>query len=173
MAETRRTDQRLSAAEKRTQVVALRRQRASFDEIGRALGVTKQRAWSIYQKALQEVPAAELQEHMAEELALVDDAIANLWPLAHDHSRPRSAVEAWNCIARWAERKSRLLGLDAPAKSRIEVLTEEVVNAEIERIQADLARWEAEHPKDAADAMPPGERALALPPGEWTSQDGD
>ncbi len=48
MAETRRTGQRHSAAEKRAQVVEMRRQRASFGEIGCALGISKQRAWSIY-----------------------------------------------------------------------------------------------------------------------------
>ena len=68
MAETLRTAQRLTAAEKRAQVVAMRRQRAPFEEIGRALGVTKQRSWSIYQRALREIPAAQLEEHVAEEL---------------------------------------------------------------------------------------------------------
>ena len=89
MPDTIRSGQRITAAERRAEVVRLRRSRASFDEIGRALGVSRQRAWSIYQKALGEIPAAQLEEHLAEELALVDDAIADLMPLARDHAPSR------------------------------------------------------------------------------------
>jgi Sigma-70, region 4 len=129
---------RVTAAERRAQVVALRRGRATFDQIGRALGISKQRAHELYKQALAEIPAAQVSEHRAEELMLIDDAIRNLMPIARDHTRPRSAVEAWNAIRGWAERKARLLGLDAPRRQAIEVITSDVIAAEITRLEAEL-----------------------------------
>jgi len=115
--------QRVTAAERRAQVVALRRRRATFADIGRALGITKQRAHQLYEQALAEIPAQHLEEHRAEELVLIDDAIAALMRIARDSSTtPRTAVEAWTSVKGWAERKARLLGLDAPARHRIDVL---------------------------------------------------
>src|ERR1039457_565926 len=77
---------------------------------------------------------------------LIDDAIADLLPIARDHTRPRSAVEAWNAIRGWADRKARLLGLDAPARSKVEVITEEMVDAEIRRLETEMGRrWAMGH----------------------------
>jgi hypothetical protein len=137
MADTSRAGQRLAARERRTQVVALRRERATFEQIGQKLGVSKERAWKLYQEALAEVPAAHIEEHRAEELMLIDDAIADLLEMARDHERPRTAVEAWSSIRGWAERKAKLLGLDAP--QRHEVLTIDAIDAQIAALQAELA----------------------------------
>lgn len=130
--------QRVTAAERRAQVIAMRRSRATFDQIGRALGVSRQRAHELYRQALAEIPAAQLEEHRAEELMLIDDAIADLMIIARDHSRPRSAVEAWNAIRGWADRKARLLGLDAPRRQAVEVITSEMIETEISRLEAEL-----------------------------------
>jgi hypothetical protein len=127
-----------AAAERLADVVALRRQRLTQADIARQLGISQQRVSQLYAQALAEVPAAQVAEHRAEELMLIDDAIADLLPIARDHTRPRSAVEAWNAIRGWADRKARLLGLDAPARSKVEVITEEMVDAEIRRLEATL-----------------------------------
>src|ERR1035441_3982933 len=121
MADPPGSDQRLSAAERRAEVVRLRRSRLRFDEIGQTLGVTKERAWKIYQEALAAlhapdalpaIPAQDVEEHRAEELMLIDDAIRGLLPIARDRQHTRTAVEAWSAIRGWAERKAKLLGLD-------------------------------------------------------------
>jgi len=123
----------------------LRRSRASFDEIGRELGISRQRAWRIYQAALRQIPAASVGDHRVEELALIDDATRDLLLVAKDPSNLlRYRIEAWNGVCRWAERKARLLGLDAPAKRAIEVITQDVVEAEIARLEAELAAHDAE-----------------------------
>ena len=140
MAGTTRADQRLTVAERRARVIALRRNRVSFEDIGRALGISKQRAHQIYIKALAEIPAAEIGEHRAEELTLIDDAIRDLLRLARDHARPRTAVEAWNAIRGWSERKAKLLGLDAPSRKAIEVITTEMIEAEIARLEIELGK---------------------------------
>jgi hypothetical protein len=131
--------QSADAAERRAKVVAMRRRRATFDQIGRALGVTRQRAHEIYRSALAEIPAQQLEEHRAEELMLIDDAINHLMKIARgDATSPRTAVEAWNAIRGWADRKARLLGLDAPARHSLEVITTEAIEAEIARLEAEL-----------------------------------
>jgi hypothetical protein len=137
MADTSRSDQRVTAAERRAQVVALRRRRATFDQIGRALGVSKERAWKLYQEALAQVPAAQVDEHRAEELVLIDDAIAALMRIARDGgTSPRTAVEAWTSVRGWAERKAKLLGLDAP--TRFEHLTLDAIDAELRKAKAEM-----------------------------------
>jgi hypothetical protein len=134
--DTSRSGLRVTAAERRAQVVALRRRRATFDQIGRALGITRQRAWQLYQQALADAPAPHVDEHRAEELVLIDDAIADLMKLARDHNAPRTAVEAWNGIRGWSERKAKLLGLDAP--TRFEHLTIDAIDAEIRMLKAEM-----------------------------------
>jgi hypothetical protein len=134
---TKRDDARITTAERRSKVIELRRRRMSFAEIGEQLGVTTQRAHAIYREALAAIPAQHVEEHRAEELTLIDDAIADLLVIAQDHTRPRNAIEAWNSIRGWAERKAKLLGLDAPAK--FEVLTMDAIDEEIKKLQAELA----------------------------------
>lgn len=109
-------DSQLKAAEQRARVVELRRKRLTFAAIGAECGFTAQRAHQIYSDALREIPALDVQLHREEELTLIDDAISNLWPIATNAKQPRTAVEAWNSIRGWAERKARLLGLDAEQK---------------------------------------------------------
>lgn len=128
------SDVRVTAAERRAQVLELRRQRLQFDEIGRQLGVSKQRAFQLYQAAIADIPRQQRDQHLAEELLLADDAIADLLAKARNPKQPRTAVEAWNSIRGWAERKARLLGLDAPAKVEVS----DARRAEIERLAAAL-----------------------------------
>lgn len=139
MADTSGGAHRITAAERRAQVVALRRRRATFADIGRALGISKQRAHQLYEQALAEIPAQQLSEHRAEELILIDDATRDLMRIARDEATsPRTAVEAWNAIKGWAERKARLLGLDAPARHRVDVITSDMIEQEIARLEAEL-----------------------------------
>jgi hypothetical protein len=131
------TNQRTAEqAERRAQVVGLRRQRLSMAEIGKRMGISRQRAQQLYAQALAEIPAAQVEEHRAEELMLIDDAISDLLDLARDHDRPRTAVEAWNSIRGWAERKARLLGLDAP--ERHEYISLDAIDREIAKLNAQM-----------------------------------
>jgi hypothetical protein len=157
-----RSARAVATAERRAQAVEMRRSRASFDEIGQALGVSRQRAWTIYQKALAEIPKPQAEQHLAEELQLIDAGIKDLWLLAHDHRRPRSAIDAWNGIARFIELEARLLDLFPAAKSRVQVITEEDVQREIEHLQAEIAAVGAERAHGGTTGRP----LLALPPGQ-------
>lgn len=149
MADIPRSDQRAKAAERRAEVVALRRRRATFDDIGRMLGISRQRAHQLYQQALRDIPALAVAEHLAEELTLIDDACRGLMLIAADRNvSPRTRIEAWAVLCRWAERKARLLGLDAPVKARIEVLDDQAVEEMNRQLEAELAALGGPVPQD-------------------------
>jgi hypothetical protein len=93
-------------------------------------------------KAYREWPAADLEAIRAEELDLIDAAIRSLLRLARNQSRPRYSIDAWTEIRGWAERKARLLGLDAPTRHRVQVITEDDVDAEIQRLRDKHAELE-------------------------------
>jgi hypothetical protein len=87
---------------------------STFEDIGRVLGISRQRANALYRQALRDIPAADLNEHRNEELTLIDDACRGLLGIASNvNVTARTRVEAYAALARWAERKARLLGLDA------------------------------------------------------------
>lgn len=122
---------------KRARVLELRRQRWTFVDIAKELGISHQRAAQLYRSALAEFPVAELEEHRAEEQVLIDDAISNLMVIAKNpKAGPRAQIEAWNAIRGWAERKAKLLGLDAP--ERREVISIDQIDREIARLTAEL-----------------------------------
>ena len=52
---------------------------------------------------------------------------------------PKPVLDALAVLVRIEERKARLLGLDAPRKTAVGVITEEVIDAEIARLEAQLA----------------------------------
>lgn len=129
------TRRRLTAEERDARdarVIAMRRTRASWQAIGTDLGVTPQRAHQIYKKAIAKNPltAVQIDEHRLEELELYDLATQHLMRMALDNGKlrngnpvvsPRTKVEAWSAIRAWAERKSKLLGLDAPINHNLTI----------------------------------------------------
>ena len=54
-------------------------------------------------------------------------------------SDPRPVLDAVAVLVRIEERKARLLGLDAPRRSAVEVITDDVINAEIARLEGQIA----------------------------------
>jgi hypothetical protein len=52
------------------------------------------------------------------------------------------ALQAGLALLRVSESWRKLKGLDAPAKSRVEVITEDVVDAEIKRLNAEIAEMD-------------------------------
>lgn len=127
-------------AVRKARVVELRRQRVAWAEIAREVGVNERRAHRLYDEALADIPARHVDEHRAEELLLVDDAVNNLMVIATDqYVSPRNRIEAWSTIRAWAERKAKLLGLDAPTQ----VVTIDKVDQEIKALERELAAMAA------------------------------
>lgn len=140
MPETQGGD-RITAAERKARVIGLRRRRLTFDQIGRALGISRQRAHQIYSAAVAELPARSAAEYDAEELDLVDNAIADLMKIAFDHDKPRTSVEAWSAARGWAEHKARLLGMNAPVKHEVRAI--DAIDARLLELADEVALGDA------------------------------
>jgi hypothetical protein len=95
---------------------AMRLAGASYAEIGPALGVTRQRARQICLRMLDEhSPSdADVDRWRREEVARLDRLLRSVWP--HAVQGQASAVDR---ALRIAERRARLLGLDAPQRQEI------------------------------------------------------
>lgn len=117
---------------RRVRAVELRRQRLSFDDIGRDLGVSAARAHQLWKDGVTMVPVARIEEIRDEEVELVDIAVCALLTIARDQDvSPRTRVEAWSAIRGWAARKAALLGLDAAVKYEDVTATEDGRDAEL------------------------------------------
>jgi hypothetical protein len=109
----------------------------TFDAIGHQLGISSQRAGRIFHDALAALPRHDIDELRTEETELIDHAVNSLIGIATDNTTsPKTRVEAWSAIRGWAERKARLLGLDAPKTHA--VLTLDAIDAQIATLEAEL-----------------------------------
>lgn len=125
--------------QRRARAVELRRERRSFAEIGAELGVNASRAYELYSEGLRIAPVANVEQHRAEELELVDAAVRDLLLIARDSANvsARTRIEAWSAIRGWSERKARLLGLDAAVKFEQTPAGEDAHDAELRRMIAE------------------------------------
>lgn len=109
--------------EREAKVVEMRDRRMTFDEIAAELGVSQTRAVQLYKNALTRYPAQKIEEHRASEERLIDKAIEDLLKIIdrcyeqNTWQGYKNAIDAWGKIRDWSERKSKLLGLDAPTKT--------------------------------------------------------
>lgn len=96
----------------------LRRAGWSLERIGAKLGVTRQRAHQIVGDALASSRAqitAHVDEIRAEELSRLDGMLDKLYPKA-----ARGDLAAADRVLKIAERRARLLGLDAPVRTALQ-----------------------------------------------------
>lgn len=126
-------------------VLALRGQRLKWDDIAQATGYSVGHVHTIYQRAISEIPVTTVVRAREEECRLVDDAIRRLLEdIANDEGKTttssfRSRIEAWGQIRAWSEHRARMLGLNAPIKSQVQVITEDHIDTAIRDLEAKLA----------------------------------
>jgi hypothetical protein len=102
----------LRVTERVGQALELRRAGATFDEIGKAMDCTRQRAHALVKKGMARILENADQtalEVRSLELSRIDGVLRAHWLTRNN---PRSA----EIILRCGERRSKLLGLDAPEK---------------------------------------------------------
>lgn len=134
-----RTEPSEEVALRDKKLVELRRHRLSWDEIGKACGISGYTARMRYREVMARIPAQSVDEHRAEELVLYDDAVADLMIIARNPEvSDRSRVEAWSTVRAWCERKAKLLGLDAPQQT----ITVDLVDQEINKLMTEIAKME-------------------------------
>ena len=157
----------IATREKDAKAVDLRRRGLTYDQIGAQLGCAASSAHEAVQRGLREAlaePAAELIQLESERLDALRRLFERITATKHYYAAASTgkvalhpvtqepllddgpALQAGLALLRVSESYRKLKGLDAPARSRVEVITEDVVDAEL----ADLARRVAEN--DAAAA---------------------
>lgn len=98
---------------------SLRLSGATYAEIGAALGVTRQRAEQICKRMLVEHSPSEedVDEHRKTSIARLDRMTRAVWRQALEGNQ--GAIDR---VLRIEERRARLMGLDGPTKSTVEVV---------------------------------------------------
>jgi hypothetical protein len=151
-AEQKRADQR---------ACELRSASLSYAQIGELLGVSRSTACDMVRRGIADVPTERAEQTRALELEKLDRLERRaLEVLDTDHVRVehgriilhdgkplvdyRPTLHAIATLVRVAERRAKLLGLDAPARHAVDVITDEVVEAESNRLRAEIADMRAE-----------------------------
>lgn len=142
----------LEMSDREALIIERRANRVPWRTIGQELGISHSRVIQIFKEARDRIPASRLADMRAESAELIDRAIADLLTIAEDDSldnqgkyrvSARTRVEAWNAIRGFDESLRLLFGANAPARKEITILTNEVIDAAIEKLKADDV-WDAE-----------------------------
>lgn len=106
-------------AEKEAKIIELRRTGATWDLIARATGYSNASgAYKAYQRALGRLVEPKIEELKHAELDRLDRLQMGIWERAKDGD-----IRAIDAVLRIIDRRTRILGLDAPHKIQAEVLT--------------------------------------------------
>jgi hypothetical protein len=104
-------------AQREQQIVALRLRGVPFQDIGSAVGITRQSAHRAFHKALRRNTDRDLQVHHLSENAKLDMEEANIWRVMDAHKDdPKVQLAGEDRLLRIHIRRAKLLGLDAPTK---------------------------------------------------------
>jgi DNA-binding CsgD family transcriptional regulator len=142
MHQNNRSTRQIFAAERRQQIIALRRKHYTFEEIGREIGISAKSVWVHYQKALALYPASDIDELRIEGNDLADTCIRKaLETYERTHERqPRTAMEALKVACMWAERKAKNNGSDMPTRIDLTQQPVDSIDAAIAKLQAELGQ---------------------------------
>ena len=147
----------------------MRAEGQTFRQIGDQMGVSPARARERVNRHYRRVAGPKVVEAKRKELATLDDMerVAMMVMesrhvmVSHGHvvtvdtldgkiplSDHGPVLESINTVLRIQKRRSELEGYDAPRKSRVEVITKDVLNAEIDRLERELAQKAADDDPD-------------------------
>jgi hypothetical protein len=111
----------------------------TYPEIAGELGVSVTTAYQSATRGMVVVPTEGQLEAQRNELAKLDRRERFLFSvIGSTDATIEQAIAACNAFDRTQKRRAALLGLDAPAKTRVEVITADAVKAEIRRRKAKL-----------------------------------
>ena len=121
--------------ERRARAVELKQAGLTIREIGKALGVSHQTAHTAVINGLRMIVGdATIEMERQTDVARLDTMIRSMWPdvLNGDKDAVRETLA---CL----KRRAQLLGLDAPKTVRVEQVPVDAIEAEIQRLAAQLA----------------------------------
>jgi predicted DNA-binding protein (UPF0251 family) len=121
---------RVIALEREKRALELRRMGYRYDQIAEALGISQNTAWNAVQRAFKRAcclvdEEARVQREL--DLQRLDAALAAIWPKVRQGNT--AAVDR---LVRLLERRSRLLGLDAPTEVRNEMIVRQYVGINVD-----------------------------------------
>ena len=145
----------IETAERDAEAAALHANGTSYANLAARYGVSKQAAIGMVRRAHHEAGRQLREQALGVELARLDGLEAALLAvLARHHVTVNNGrvimldgepleddgpvVTAAMGLLRVSERRSKLLGLDAPARQTVTVITEDVIDAEIARLSAEV-----------------------------------
>jgi hypothetical protein len=167
-----RKEERVLIAQRRARVLAMRIEQRPYAEIAAALGISEAVAQQDYIRA-RNGANAELEEGRATAVAIETAKLDALEQAAWEVLRREHIViqhgrvvrlnrkpvpddgpvmQAIDRILKISERRARLRGLDAPVRAKVEVT--DAIDADIERLVAELAGLAAGSETAAADQAP-------------------
>lgn len=143
-------------AQQDSRAAHLRAEGRTYRQIAEELNVGVSTAYKSVQRAIAAVPVEAVNELRAVECARLDAVIARAWDIVHaehavvSYGRIMEGLQdsapvlaALNLIRATGESKRKLLGLDAPTRRIVEVITEDVVDAELRQLDAEYAELTA------------------------------
>jgi hypothetical protein len=117
----------------------LRSASVTYPQIAEQLGISVTTAYESVSRGMVAIPTEGQIEAKRLELAKLDRRQRYLFGvLAKASTTVEQGIAACNAFDRTQKRRAALLGFDEPARTRVEVITEDVVEAEIRRLEAQL-----------------------------------
>lgn len=142
------------ARERERNVLALRLQGATFEQIGTQLRISTQGAEKSYKRALRRIPEKEAILARKEALTRLDSLRVLAWTRLKgmDRSDPNydAAVQS---VLRIEQREAKLLGLDAPRQLEVQTYQDPDALAENQKLQTMLAKLSIEEKRDLLNLM--------------------
>lgn len=146
------SERTIRTAKRDAEAAHLRAEGLTYPQIAAHLGCAVSNAYAAVQRAIAAVPVEAVIELRQIECDRLDMIIAKLWDIANaEHpvlylgekvegvSDSGPVMTALGGIMRASESKRRLLGLDAPSRQTITVISEDVIDAELRRLEEEIA----------------------------------
>ncbi len=131
----------INATEMQLKSLELRKRAYSYEQIGKALGISKQAAYVHVKKALEHLrlEVTEVTDEVKQlELARLDAMIARLWRDAMpDDPNAEADHKKMETMLKVMDRRAKYLGLDAATKH--EVFTVDAIDSAIAELERELA----------------------------------
>lgn len=116
-----------------TEALRLRSSGMTYREIAERQVTDVSTAHRRVARALEAVPYEAVEHHRQVEMERLDNLTAALWP-----SAMAGNVRAVEMVLKTMDRRAALLGLDAPRRKSVEVITPDLIGAEIRRLEQEL-----------------------------------
>ena len=121
-----------------TEAARLRASGLTYQQIADRTQTDKGTAYRRVQRAIAAVPVEAVEELRQIELERLDLMLAKV--MEKTTSTEKGFLFAVDRALAISERRARLLGLDAPTRQTVTVITQDVLDAEIQRLEAELVQ---------------------------------